>query len=96
MRWASCHSHTGQSVTPLADRGYSVGSWHSTQAANGPSAAGSGLGAGAGAQDDADTEADAGVVSGAVSVMRPSVLPARSLPARRDGGSHGDRPSRRR
>ncbi|ROP46278.1 hypothetical protein EDD94_5933 [Streptomyces sp. PanSC9] len=41
VRCASCHSHTGQSVMPRYDSGYSVGSWHSTHSAyGGPSALG--------------------------------------------------------
>jgi hypothetical protein len=41
VRCASCHSHTGQSVMPLCDSGYSVGSRHSTHSAyGGPSASG--------------------------------------------------------
>lgn len=43
MRCASCHWQTGQSVIPLCDSGYSVGSRHSTHSANGgPTASGAG------------------------------------------------------
>ena len=44
MRWASCHSQTGQSVIPLYDSGYSVGCRHRTHSANGgPAASGAGF-----------------------------------------------------
>lgn len=73
MRWASCHSQTGQSVAPLTDSGYSVGFRHSTQSAKGgPPAA---IGAGAG-------------VSQYGSSIRTTLSPAVPTPVRADCADH--------